>query len=66
MKRVILCTLALCAVGLRADTIAVEQAQLLRTFELGEPYRTDSLDMKRKAFDADEFMNMNKTRPVRP
>ena len=44
MKRVILCTLALCAVGLRADTIAVEQAQLLRTFELGEPYRTDSLD----------------------
>ena len=66
MKRVILCTLALCAVGLRADTIAVEQAQLLRTFELGEPYRTDSLDMKRKAFDADEFMNMNKPSRFEP
>ncbi len=59
MRRLIPYMLALCPLPLAADTIAVDQARLITAFELREPYRTDSLDLKQKAFDADEFLRLN-------
>ncbi len=59
MKRLLPLCLALAAQTLSADTLSVQQATLLRSFDLCEPYRTDSLDMKRESFNFEEFLRLN-------
>lgn len=66
MKRLLPLCLALAVQNLPADTIAVKQATLLRCFDLSEPYRTDSLDMKREAFNLDEYLKLNEPSRFRP
>ena len=66
MKKLFLFMLALAPVGLSADTLTVKQATLLRSFDVGEPYRTDTVNMKHKAFDFDEFLRLNKPTRFQP
>lgn len=66
MKKLFLFMLALAPVGLSADTLTVKQVTLLRSFDVGEPYRTDTVNMKHKAFDFEEFLRLNKPTRFQP
>ncbi len=59
MKKLFSIVLALAPCGLSADTLTVSRATLLRSFDLHEPYRTDSVNMRRDTFNLDDFMRRN-------
>lgn len=52
-------SLLLAAASLSADTIAVQTAKRETPYTLHTPYRTDSVNMKEKAFDLTESLRLN-------